>query len=243
MGSLLASLPAFADILFTGGGTGSGSFAVSASADFSIDGSGNLEIVVKNLTPPANIGDVSGVLDGLNFTLTGGTETLKYSAMSAAAAGFIDCFTGNTCATVGTFTDQQGGGTVGSPYEWGQNGSGIAAGGTGTYHPAGIVDGLPSNANNSVIGNKPHNDLLEGPVTFTIPFNSGGTAPTGVSGVQFLFGTGPVCTGGLKDCYNGTQSRDGGGTLQSTVPEPTSVILFGGAVLFTVRTIRRRRAV
>jgi hypothetical protein len=238
---LVITVPAFADITFTAGGTSTGGFAVSASADFFIDGSGNLDIVMKNLTTATTIKDVTGVLDGLNFRLTGGTQTLNFSGMTATATAFIDCADG-PCTTVGTFdNDQNSGGTPGSPYTWGKAGGGIAAG-SGAYHPAGIVDGLPTNADGSVNGNGPHNDLLEGPVTFVIPFNSGGTQPTGVSNVQFLFGTGPVCSvDGSKDCYNGTPSI---GTLQTPpVPEPTIVALLGGVLLLTVRALRRYKHV
>ncbi len=225
------TLPMRADLAFlTGGGTppggGNGGHNVSASADFfltNVAGTNYLNITLSNLTP--TISDVAGVLDGFDFSLTGGTALLNLASLSASASGFIDCYTGASCVTEATFHDRQGGTTPGSPYEWAL-GAGYVLEPPG-FHPAGIADSLASLAgvNSSVLGNKPHNDLLLGPVTFTMSFGSG-TLPTGVSNVEFLFGTGP-------DGYAGTPGTP-------PVPEPASVVLLGTVLVGTATALKRR---
>ena len=234
----IAAIPAFADINFTTSGT-SGGNAVSGSADFSIISPGVLQIVITNTTGSAvnPLNQISEVLDGLAFTLTGGSGFTLTNV--SAAGGFEDC-TGVNCVGVGTFTDYTNqakndpgcGGksapaTCTSPYTWGLN-SGVLAAGNGSLAPGGIVNGTITSFDG--IPNSEHNDYLVGPATFTIGYS--GTL-TGVSGVTFEWGTTPATTAGTQNGGTGT-------LFGSPVPEPGSILLLGSAVMIAASRFRRK---
>jgi len=206
-------------------------------------GSGTITAMVNDTVPGIN--QVANVLDGFDFTTTGGAITGISLASVSVPLTYVDCFTGPNCVTTGTFVNQQSNTIVGSPYGWGvatttgfSYGSAGATGnfsnsdpgvfaGSGSLHPAGIVNGsvLGTTPNGSLDGNGPHNDLLLGgssaadAVTFNFSFT--GTAPTGVSGMNFYFGTA------------GDKQSSG------TVPEPSSLVLLVGGCLVVLTRNRR----
>jgi hypothetical protein len=179
-----------------------------------------------------NITNIPSVLDGFSFTLAG--SPASYTGLTASAAGFLDCTTGNTCSTVSTFNDYSGTqpNPQSSPYEWaivtGASGlpinttfslgnPALLAGG-GPLRPAGIVDSV---ASTNHLGDNGHNDFLIGPVTFVLSYT--GSDPTGVSAGKFYFGTLGESPGG-------------------SVPEPTSVLLLGTALLFAGKLLKTKLA-
>jgi hypothetical protein len=209
-------------------------------------GSGTITAMVNDTVPSIN--QLANVLDGFDFTTTGGAITGISLTSVSVPLTFVDCFTGPTCVTTGTFVSQQSNMTVGSPYGWGaatttgfSYGSAGATGnfsnsdpgifaGSGSLHPAGIVNAslLGTTPNGSLDGNGPHNDLLLGgssaadAVTFNFSFT--GTAPTGVSGMDFYFGT--------------AGDKQSSGTNNS-VPEPSSLILLVGGCLVVLSRKRQ----
>ena len=214
-------------LLFTTSGTTSGG-SVSGTANFEITGANAFEITIANTT--TSVGDIAQVLDGLGFTLTGGSGV---TFTGVTAAGFENCTSGS-CVSDSVFHDythvppNPSPTAIGSPYKWGFTASGLFAGG-GSFKPGGIVndsitgaDGLP---------NHQHNDFLLGPVEFDFSFI---TAPQ-VSDVTFYWGTQPETT-----------SSTGGGcsnpcALQQA-PEPGSLALLGLALSGLAWTRRRFKA-
>jgi hypothetical protein len=170
---------ASADIIttFTTSGTTSGG-NVAGTATFDISGTG-MTITLENTGPIASIAQV---LDGLGFTLTGGTGL---ALTNVSAKGFETC-TGNgnstTCSPSGTGT---------SPYGWTLGDSYLLAAGAGSYKPYGIVNTGITGADG--LGNSQHIPYLIGPVTFDFSFT---TAPTGVTAATFYWGTKPETTHG-----------------------------------------------
>jgi PEP-CTERM motif len=205
-------------LLITTTGTTSGG-SVSGSADFEIVGS-TLEITLKNTTNPVN--DIARVLDGLTFTLTGGsgvTLTLvKANADGSNAHPFEDCQSGS-CVGVDTFHDYHAGVDEGSPYGWTYVGTLLSAG-NGSWKPGGIINSTVSVADG--IPNTQHNDYLNGPVEFDFSFT---TPPTGVSNVSFQWGTTPESTAGTgpNGCTICVLPAPG-------APEPGSLALVGLAL-------------
>jgi hypothetical protein len=110
------------------------------------------------------------------------------------------------------------------------NNAGNTGIGTGfSLHPAAIVnDSTTNNAAGGLLNNSPHNDLLLSDTSFTLTC-TGCTAQTTFTSGLFYWGT------------DGLSGSGGGGTITGTVPEPTSIALLGGVLLFTVRTLRRKR--
>ena len=227
----LSAAPALGSpITITTSGTTSGG-AVSGSAVFTFSGT-SLTIALQNTT--ATWGSVASVLDGLSFTYTGGAG-LTLTGVSSPS-NFMDCSSG-TCVASSTFTDydaKPNPATIGSPYTWGLNSTGIYAG-NGSLKPGGIVNS--SVAPISSISNQQHNDFLVSapgsPVTFTFTDT---TTITGITGITFRWGTSnegtPGTTCSTDVCLPLPPAGD--------APEPGSLVLLGSGLLAGAALLRRR---
>lgn len=200
------STPAFA--LTCGGGTLFTQLAGAIpDAGFQTDAaqacvtfSGNtMTIVLENNT--AAITNVPHTLVGFSMDLAAGGG-INLTGVSVPS-GFIDCYSNfqkggkGPCIQKATFTDEQGGQVVGSPYTWDEAtgsaqvgsgctnqtfGVGIFAGDTPgcfSLHPGGIAGTF---ANTTGPNDGPHNDMLLGEVTFTLNCT---TACSGASNGRF----------------------------------------------------------
>jgi hypothetical protein len=229
----------------------------AAKACVTLTGS-TITVVLENQT--GTVSQVPDTLVGFSFTLAGGGSissgiTGATSGIGDANGQFLDCNVASLpCTYENTFHSYDNGGTatvVGSPYTWAattgvttvSGGSfhtfsttnpGLFAGqGSGndfSLHPGGIVnDSAANNAAGGLLNNKPHNDLLLSDTSFTLTC-TGCTSQTTFSSGVFYWGT------------EGLSGSGGGGNITGTVPEPTSIALLGGVLLFTVRTLRRKRS-
>ena len=209
------SSPAFAVSFFFNGSQGG--VPGNGTADFTIN-SNNIVIKLTNTGGPGQVSDIASELDGIDFTLTGGSAVLNAASLSGLDPnGAVNCDGVVVCTSVAA---------PASPFGW-SLGSGptflLAAGG-GSFKPDAIVNGnIVGQGGNGNTSNAQHNPLLLGPVTFTIGFS--GTQPTGIGAVDFFFGTSGKALPG------------------SMVPEPAyySLLLLGiGAAVVTFR--RRKLA-
>ncbi len=198
--------------------TGSGGTSPNGEAEFTIN-SNSITVELWNTGTAGNVDDISDELDGINFTLTGGSATLG-AVTGSAPLGAIDC-TANPCTTASPQPTQ--------PFGWGVTGTStfLLAAGDGSYHPDAIVNGNFTFATNTK--DAQHNPLLLSSatdsgsgVTFTIAFT--GTAPTGIGNVVFDFGTGPTTEDGVV-CTTAC-----GGNVQA-LPEPGSMALSGSGLI------------
>jgi len=247
--ALALGTPAYASLSCTGGTyfseTGNtGGIPEDAEGCVTI-GAGTITVKVDDTVP--TITQLSNLVDGFDFTLSGGTPgSISLTSVSVPLT-FVDCINQSTCQTTATFKNGGSGSGVPSPYEWALTTStnstvgpkkvnfsdstpGVLAGG-GSLHPGAITNSsiLGESGVSAVSGNGPHNDLLLGSSTSPVVFNfsfSGGTTPTGVSAMDFYFGT------------NGDKQIGTKGS--STVPEPTSILLLGTALAFASMFLRKR---
>lgn len=199
---------------------------VAGTAAFDISSTG-MTITLTDTTP--SIVTVGQVLDGLDFTVTGGSGL---ALTSVTASGFIDCTTG-TCTAVSSFDNDHTNNPETSPYGWSLAPTYHLAAGNGSYKPAGIVNPLVKP--DSSIPNDQHNDYLTGPVTFDFSFT---TAPTAIKSATFYWGTTPNTTSGTVT--NTTPSNGGSGSGGNGVPDGGMTLMLLGGALVGVETLRRR---
>jgi hypothetical protein len=214
---LLAGTLAHADVTFTTTGTTSGG-SVKGTAKFVI-GASQMTLTLTNTT--TTVASIAQVLDGLDFTLTGGSGL---SLNNVSATAFEDCSSG-TCTTDGSFEDHTPpppDTTLTSPFNWQLSGAYSLYAGNGSFKPAGIVNSSVTGSGG--IPNAPHNDYLLGPVTFTFDFQA---APTDVTAATFYWGTEPESTRGTEQII--------------PTPEPGALVLLGTAVLSLGLGLRKRR--
>ena len=198
---------------------------VSTNAVFTIyDGLGQIDIQLNNTQ--ANPTSVIQALSGLSFVLSTGQTSGSLLSMSG---------TQRTINSDGSYSD---GSTINSGWVL-QTGSVLrlcvlCAGGTGPDYtligPEGAdADSLYNNANGSIAGNGPHNPFFGDSLSFSLSV-PGLTSDSAISSATFFFGTTEgqdfVTVGGCTvDCGGPTR------TPQNTVPEPSTFILFGLALL------------
>jgi hypothetical protein len=228
----LAAAPARADIqtTFDGSGTSASDGRVQdGEVVFDINtGTKTITVTLKN-TDMATIGGVSQTLVGVTWTFDDGNSpgTLTLST-TASAAGAVDCSSGAaTCPSVTP---------TGTDFGWGLD-AGSGPGGASVTSPnlfAGDGSGknqaiVTSNIDGSSDGLKsgPHNPYLVGPVTFTFTYT--GTV-TSIDSAKLYFGTG------------GEFQSGGGGTTQSTSPEPASFLLLGTVLVIAGRFTKKKLA-
>ncbi len=165
-----------------------------------------------------NPGDVGDNLSALLFTLSN-TPT---GASITSSSGTEITVNGNGSSTLGS--------TVATGWVLSLLGAQTTLdvlSGTGHAGPAHTIIGAPgvggyTNANSSIAGSGPHNPFLDLTATFTLT-EMGVTSSTTVTAATFQFGT-----------------TDGSGLVPGVLtPEPASLLLFGGAALFSL-VLRKR---
>jgi hypothetical protein len=177
----LATAPAKADVyMFGGSGSGSdGSVSATAQITTSVN---SLSVTLTDLLAnPTSIGQtLSGVIITLATAPTGAT-------LQPGTANLID-FSGATPVTSTGPIDHWGATVSGGDVFLATAGTG-SEGGMPTYLIVG--PGPYTNANASL---GVHSPLIDQTGTFTIDLTGAGTTAPVVTGVQFLFGTGPDTT-------------------------------------------------
>jgi len=191
-------------------GSVSGGQSVSATASITTNADGTISVTLTNLF--ANPTSAAQLLSDLYFTL----DVAPGSALSTTTtptASLIDLFGDST---VGVAID---------PWTLTSSGKVIHLDSLpGDPDQTIIGPGPYTNANSSLTGD-PHNPLINQSATFSFAV-SGVTASTNITAATFSFGT---VTG--ADVVGEVCSTDCGSTTQAT-PEPTSMFLVGGGMLF-----------
>ena len=203
---------------------------------------------IKAINNTTNPGNITQVLDAIQFNLKSGVSLSGLALTSASA-------TIRNISSTGTYADTAStsiGSNSATQIDWGLvSGSAfkLCAGAYGTsscpLHPEGII-GAPDASNlysaaNPSITNGAHTPELFGtlgkPVTFHV-YASGITANTLIANVidsaQFYYGT----SGGsdnIKVCVGC------GGTTYGSTPEPASIFLLGSGVVGLASRLRKRK--
>lgn len=242
--TLLSPVAGFAfPFTFTASGTGTGGNAVSAQVDFSVTGSaGNYQLVVKLTNTATRVGKQQGdFLSGVFFDITGNPTLTRVSATANALVQ------ANGTVVAGTdvgphFAYLGGGGTLVPAYGATQ---GISSGGLGVFGKRDLfasgAANQPGGPDYNILPNAGITDPSNGNVqnqayvkyfaTFTLGGLTSNTV--GISNVTFQYGTALSeghLTGACLSC---------GGTLTSSVPEPSAMILLGSILCFAGAKIRR----
>lgn len=190
---------------------------VNASATVTT-GTNSVTIVLNDLL--ANPTDAAQLISDFDFVLSNGATT--GSALTQAGSQI-------NVASNGTVSSQ-----AGNPTGWQINnnvGGGIQISALGGGQPTDLIIGPPpaggvyTAANGSIAGNAPHNPFISQTGTFTLTV-TGVTSTTRVTSAIFSFGT----TAGVNIP----------GTPVSSVPEPTSVLLFGSTLGVLLVSLRKR---
>lgn len=175
-----------------------------------------------------------------DFSNSGGTLSGTNAGLSLSGSALIavDGYNGGGLVTgdLGTVSFTTGALTGGSL----QMGGTFAAGGTFTIDgngTGGLPDGVlfsgtfsgPVSWTLTTLANGTHNYTLTGVVTGTM----GGSNVNGVT-VQLTINTG-------KGYFNGSTTISGGDTtVETSVPEPSTLALFGAGTMFLAGTLRRK---
>jgi hypothetical protein len=203
------------------------------SATFTIVDANTFTVTLNNLL--TDIRSAGQLVSDLYFNLDGGTVSL------AGSNGTFISVDGSGNPTVGT-TGSTGwgfGAPTGTTNTWLLCvicGNGVSAD-SGVPPSQGVIDvqGSYASANNSIVGNDPHNPFLESGATFT--FTTTATLDPNATSSPFTdvalsfgtdFGT-EVPTGG------------GGGGSGNPTPEPVSMLLTGAGLMGLALVTRRRQ--
>lgn len=230
-----------ADFTFTAGSAGTGH---AGSASFTYLGGTNLQIVLTNTG-----GDVlvpSDVITALFFNCSCGTLSPVSATLTSGSTVFFDA------------DGQPAGGNVGGEWAFGAGLTGpgtatmgISSAGFDLFGQAnfngpnldgptavgGLNYGLLSTTDNTASGNSAVTGqfpYVKSSVTFVLSGYTGGTVTSNTfSNISFQYGT------SLTEPNLGGGS--GGGSGQTLVPEPTSMLLFGSGLALTAYRTRRNK--
>ena len=240
---------------------------LSADAVFTFSGGNTLTVVLKN-TGAADSSDVPGnILSGLFFNITGSPTLNPQSATVSAGSTLVNsalCNPGPCTSATTNMAGEWGYQFSGSGFSGGGPASknGIAssgylttglAGNIGNFGPGGTagtnLDGPASldGIQFGIIANGAFNPnggadvpVIQNSVTFVLTGVFTGLTGANISNVVFTYGTAFGENSTTSGCTATGNSTDCGGSGQSTVPEPASILLFGTMMLLTVYATRRK---
>jgi hypothetical protein len=250
VGSLSFSSPAHADgMLFTASGTGNDDVTLYAYALFSIsvvDGAQVLTVSLMNMGDTAGTGkDVAAnTLTGLFFDLPDGITLtpLSATANSIVQAGTCDVGTctgasvnvgGEFAMATGAFTGHLGNVGISS--------SGYIGTSTGNFNGPNLDDpDAPNGINFGIVAPSPlysfnpnggldDDPLINGTVVFTLAISGGKLLESQITNVSFQYGT------------NLSEPQISGGSVGQVVPEPSTFMLLGSALVVATGRLARFR--
>lgn len=203
-------------IVFTASGTAaSDGRPENGRVTINIESTTSMTIMLENTAGVGDLGGISSVLDGFEFTFSTApvTITLENGVIIGGDPDYYDCTSGSCVGTSTTGSSAPYGWTVG-----GSLSSPLLSAGGGSYKPYGIVndnitpdDGIP---------NAQHNPYLNGPVTFTLTMTGFVSIPE-ITAATFYFGTVPDKQTGVLVPPTGIPA----------VPEPATMLLLGLGLL------------